>query len=100
MPQYRFVAAYNDARSRRMAIMHVTRAKTAGVEYEPIDVGRVYHELNGICGICRRLVPFGDFTVDHIMPISRGGSHRRTNLQIAHKACNSGKGNRINPTGF
>jgi 5-methylcytosine-specific restriction endonuclease McrA len=33
-------------------------------------------------------------TVDHIMPTSRGGDHRRKNLAPACKRCNSEKGNR------
>lgn len=34
-------------------------------------------------------------TIDHIVPKSLGGSNRIGNLQLAHKSCNSRKGNKI-----
>lgn len=34
-------------------------------------------------------------SLDHIIPISRGGLHRRDNVQCAHFGCNSGKGNKL-----
>jgi 5-methylcytosine-specific restriction endonuclease McrA len=40
-------------------------------------------------------VPFDVFTVDHIIPLSKGGAHAVANLQLAHLACNIRKGNRI-----
>lgn len=33
-------------------------------------------------------------TADHIVPISRGGTHAMNNLRAAHFACNSRRGNR------
>lgn len=32
-------------------------------------------------------------TIDHIIPISRGGTHEPANVQAAHFGCNSAKGN-------
>lgn len=34
-------------------------------------------------------------SVDHVLPRSRGGSHELTNLALAHRSCNSRKGNRV-----
>ncbi|WP_430497854.1 HNH endonuclease [Micromonospora trifolii] len=31
--------------------------------------------------------------VDHIVPVSRGGTHDRSNVAAAHRACNLAKGN-------
>lgn len=47
-----------------------------------------------ICGICDRLVG-SDFELDHIIPLSRGGEHTATNLQLAHKHCNRVKHNKL-----
>ena len=45
------------------------------------------------CGLCGR--PLGDHVhVDHIKPLSKGGSHTLRNWQLAHPACNLAKGNR------
>jgi 5-methylcytosine-specific restriction endonuclease McrA len=97
MPEFRFIAAFNDLRSRRMAVSHVVRAKKAGVPYERIDVGRLYHEKRGICGWCGERVPFDVFTVDHIRPLSKGGPHLIWNLQVAHAGCNASKGRSLRP---
>lgn len=34
------------------------------------------------------------FSIEHLMPISRGGRHDIDNIDFAHRVCNSSKGNR------
>lgn len=34
-------------------------------------------------------------TLDHIIPISKGGSHTWKNVRLAHMICNAGKGDRL-----
>ena len=67
------------------------RAQKAGVPSERIERQRVYNRDKGICGICRRRVSVKQFSIDHIIPLARGGHHRYTNVQIAHPICNSRK---------
>ncbi|WP_200209119.1 HNH endonuclease [Micromonospora coerulea] len=43
------------------------------------------------CWLCGR---YGANTADHVTPLSRGGTNDLSNLKPAHKACNSGRGNR------
>lgn len=45
----------------------------------------------GICSYCLRRAAL---TMDHVLPISRGGSHGPENLVMACAACNSAKGTR------
>lgn len=46
-----------------------------------------------ICGICGKPIEFGDkYEIDHIYPVSRGGSNSLGNLQVVHKNCNRIKG--------
>lgn len=55
-----------------------------------------------ICGICGRPVdksikyphPLSP-TVDHIIPIARGGSSDLENLQLAHRCCNRQKSDKL-----
>ncbi|WP_425608698.1 HNH endonuclease [Streptomyces albipurpureus] len=34
-------------------------------------------------------------TLDHVVPIARGGAHTMINLRAAHFRCNSAKGSRL-----
>lgn len=42
-----------------------------------------------VCWICGRP---GSDTVDHVVPVARGGSHDAANLRPAHLGCNSSRG--------
>lgn len=75
------------------------RARKYGVEYEPIDRRQVFIRDNWTCGICGGAVdpslrwPARECaTVDHIVPLARGGSHTYANTQCAHACCNIKKG--------
>lgn len=48
----------------------------------------VYNKSEGRCAICGKFVPFESFTVDHIIPLAKGGSNDMSNLQCACKTCN------------
>jgi 5-methylcytosine-specific restriction endonuclease McrA len=45
-----------------------------------------------ICQICKRVVGSRGASIDHIVPISHGGSHTWENVQLAHTKCNSSRG--------
>ncbi len=47
----------------------------------------------GECAYCRRTDQ--PMTADHVVPLTRGGSHRPENLVPACKQCNSSKGSRL-----
>lgn len=47
------------------------------------------------CAICGNLIEtMKDCTVDHIIPISKGGLTMIENCQLAHRNCNLSKGNK------
>ena len=48
----------------------------------------VYNKTEGHCAICGEFVPYTDFTVEHIIPLAKGGSNDLSNLQCACSVCN------------
>lgn len=79
------------------------------VDYDnSITLKSVITRYDGICQICGKPVDLSDIknghikrnypTVDHIIPLSKGGSHTWDNIQLAHMACNAGKCDRLNYT--
>ena len=59
-------------------------------EYEKMSI---YARYNGKCAICGKPVMFSKMTVDHIKPISQGGTNDFGNLQLACHSCNRLKNN-------
>lgn len=59
----------------------------------------------GVCQICGKPTNGDDITnghigrmyptLDHIIPLSKGGSHTWDNVQLAHMCCNAGKCDRV-----
>ncbi len=54
----------------------------------------LFGKQEGMCGGCRSSFQFRNFTVDHIVPQSKGGTNHLDNLQLLCGACNSTKGPR------
>lgn len=53
---------------------------------------------NGVrnCYVCgRKFKTFEKATLEHKIPLSKGGSNRMDNLTLSHKMCNLQKGNRL-----
>ncbi len=45
----------------------------------------------GVCWYCKRTIPSGELTMDHIVPLSRGGKTTKGNVAPACKECNNKK---------
>lgn len=45
----------------------------------------------GVCYYCGKKVPPGELTMDHIVPLSRGGKSTKGNIVPACKECNNKK---------
>lgn len=81
---------------------HVRRALIRGANAERFNVLDVYDRDEWVCGLCLKPVdpnlrhpnPFSA-SLDHILPLTRGGAHALSNVQLAHLRCNTAKGNRL-----
>ena len=59
---------------------------------------KVWEKTAGHCKYCgRRLNPFREFSVDHVIPVSKGGGDDIDNLVPACRSCNISKGDREVP---
>ena len=59
---------------------------------EIVEIYRIASEEKTVrCYLCLDLIPMGEREVDHIYPVSEGGSSLPSNLAVAHMRCNRRK---------
>lgn len=80
---------------------HVRRARQRKAYVSPVRRSEIYKRDNYRCQLCGKKlkmnaeVPHPNApTLDHIIPLSKGGTHEPTNVHAAHFLCNATKGNR------
>ena len=66
-----------------------------GAFVENVSNAVVYKRDDAICGICKAHVPYSQFNLDHVIPLSRGGLHAYSNVQTSHGICNRRKHNKL-----
>ena len=86
---------------------HRHRAKKYGCDYDPGVTLKKLVARDGLeCKICGQMCDWNDHSwskysgplypsIDHIIPMSKGGGHVWENVQVAHIMCNSEKGDRL-----
>jgi hypothetical protein len=69
--------------------------------FEKIDPLEVFRRDGWVCGICNKPIDRAasyphplSASVDHIKPVSKGGSHTLANVRCAHLSCNMKKSNK------
>jgi hypothetical protein len=61
--------------------------------FTPEDRAVVWEKTGGKCVYCGVVMnPFRDFTIDHVVPLARGGSYDLDNLAPCCRTCNCSKG--------
>jgi 5-methylcytosine-specific restriction endonuclease McrA len=79
--------------------------KSNGIIDKDITLKKLYQKEKGICYLCGGKCDFNDFevvnnvfkvgktypSIEHVIPISKGGNHSWNNIKLAHISCNSKK---------
>jgi 5-methylcytosine-specific restriction endonuclease McrA len=93
--RYRADPAYRD---RIISANQSRRARALGLGSETILLTYLIERDHARCGICRKMVRAKAGprrpSIDHIIPLSRGGENALANVQLAHLDCNIAKRNR------
>lgn len=79
------------------------RARALGLPYEPINPVKIFDRDGWRCHLCGRKTPQvargtnrdNAPELDHIVPLSMGGGHLRSNVACACRRCNGLKSNRV-----
>lgn len=87
----RMLSAGQNRRARGLGLDQITSPRTL--------VAFLVERDQGICGICEEDVEDTEGpmrpSIDHVIPLARGGRHEIANLQLAHYRCNLSKGARV-----
>jgi len=83
-------AAKNAARIKMLAAIRRGPLRRKGAA-SPGDVAKIMGRANGRCVYCGKE---SKLSLDHVIPLTRGGDHKKRNLIPACKSCNSKKCNR------
>lgn len=75
-------------RQRAWAMNHIAKRHKVPGTLTGDDIRDVFAAAQGRCSYCRKR---RFLTVDHMIPLSRGGANTRANLTAACRPCNSGK---------
>ncbi|MCK8826395.1 HNH endonuclease [Natroniella acetigena] len=72
------------------------RARLNNVKVDKFDSSEIFERDGWVCQLCGKPVDkelkyphLMSATIDHVTPISKGGSHTKRNVQLAHFICNS-----------
>jgi len=82
--------------------VHARRAAKAGVDAEHFTSVEIFERDAWSCWLCGRETDRAatkddpmSATLDHVIPLAKGGAHARANVRCAHLICNLRKGDRI-----
>jgi 5-methylcytosine-specific restriction endonuclease McrA len=67
------------------------RAIKKGATIGVVDFEFVKTRDKMVCHICGRKVELVDLNFDHLVPLSRGGTHCNENIFVSHEVCNKRK---------
>ena len=82
--------------ARVLARNTARNALTRGApDAERFSLDEIYERDSGVCHLCGESCAREQASMDHLIPVSKGGSHTRANVKLAHIGCNSRKNDRL-----
>lgn len=85
-------AKYRKNNRHKIAVIYADRKGATLIgDLTPEQWEQVIEKYNHTCLCCGKREPEIKITLDHIIPLSRGGSHTKENVQPLCKSCNSRK---------
>lgn len=79
---------------RKSNVLSSIKRRGAGPDTISYLQGRLVERdiVGSACPYCGDKIALGTFSVDHILPLSRGGGHQALNLVVCCRRCNMAKG--------
>lgn len=71
------------------------RARKVTTQVERVDLRAVAVRDASTCYLCGRVLTSKELSIDHVIPLARGGSHTEDNLRVACRSGNVRKGTRL-----
>jgi len=88
-------AVYCSAECNSHAHQQTRKASSKiGARQKRIDRAYIIARDGGRCHLCGRKPRGAKLTIDHVVPLARGGTHTSENLRVACLSCNCSKGDR------
>lgn len=84
----------NPAKAKEASALRKARKRHAPV-VEAVSLAVIYQRDQGICSLCHQPVNRAEASMDHIVPLSKGGEHSYRNIALAHLSCNLAKNNKV-----
>ena len=86
---------YRKDRELGKAMSAARRAMKRGTSVGPVDYTAILQRDDMVCHICNEEVDAADVHYDHVIPLSRGGTHTEDNIKLSHSKCNLWKHARL-----
>ena len=76
--------------AKREQIDHVIHEEAVSKrkKFNKSERKEIYNKTNGHCALCGKHISLENMTIDHIVPVSKGGTNEMSNLQPTCLVCN------------
>jgi 5-methylcytosine-specific restriction endonuclease McrA len=82
--------------AKRREVAAKRRARELGCQrVETIDRTLIIQRDQSACYICDKILTLEKITIDHVVPIAKGGEASYSNLKVCCRSCNARKGNKL-----